>query len=46
MTGHIHLGVLQVVTIGVSVGIWNFFMRTLAGLFHENAFGRALAYLW
>lgn len=46
MTAHIHLGVLQVLQVGAAMGIVNFFMRTLAGLFHENAFGRALAYLW
>jgi hypothetical protein len=44
--GHIHLGLMLGIIIALIMPFVNLFMRTLAGLFHTTAFGKALAVLY
>lgn len=43
---HIHLGLVQALTIFASVAIVGFFWRILAGYWHDNALGQAMAFIY
>lgn len=45
-SGHIHLGAILAIEIALILPFVNLFMRTLAGLLHTTAIGRALAVLY
>lgn len=43
---HIHIGLIQAATVFATVLIFGFFWRILAGLWHDNALGQAMAFLY
>lgn len=46
MQPHIHLGFIDGVKVFAVVVIYGFFWRTLASIWHANAFGRAMAFVY